>query len=71
VEDVEITYEVDRSEGPFLPAMTVTNESDEDYIVDAELATGLATFALPRKYLVMNKHGSLRVRSADAMTVLA
>jgi hypothetical protein len=69
-EDFEVTYEVDRTDAPFLPAMTVTNDSDEDYIVDAELATGTVSFALPKKLLVINKFGSLKVRSTDAMDVM-
>jgi hypothetical protein len=68
-EDYVITYEVDRSEAPLLPAMSVTNESEEDYIVDAELATGTVTLALPKKLLVMNKSGTFKVRSKDAMAV--
>jgi hypothetical protein len=70
-EEYEITYEVDRTDAPFLPAMTVTNESDVDYIVDVQLANGPVTFALPKRLLVTNKHGTLKVRSADASEVLA
>jgi hypothetical protein len=51
--------------------MTVTNESDVDYIVDVQLANGPVTFALPKRLLVTNKHGTLKVRSADASEVLA
>jgi hypothetical protein len=61
---------VDRNEAPFLPPMTVTNESEEDYIVDAQLANGIITFALPRKLLLVNKLGTFFVRSSDAMDVM-
>jgi hypothetical protein len=70
-EDYEISFEVDRSDAPLLPAMSVTNESEEDYIVDAELATGTVTLALPKKLLVINKSGTFKVRSKDAMDVFA
>jgi hypothetical protein len=51
--------------------MTVTDESEEDYIVDAQLANGTVTFALPRKLLFVNKFGTFFVRSSDAMAVMS
>jgi hypothetical protein len=70
-EEVEITYEVDRSDTPFCPAMTVTNKSDVDHIVNVQLANGTVMCAMPRRLLFMNKFGTLKVRSTDAMEVLA
>ncbi len=62
---------VDRTEAPLFPPMTIVDESEDQFLVDVQLATGSTSISLPKTLLHKMKSGIYKIRLSDTTTIMS